>query len=151
MIRIKPIDAGNISDICTMLAEKNHEDVKDVDCTSCIAISIAVSKYVTDVYVNVIYEDSAYAGFFMYERSEKSAEKATIFKFVMSPSFEDWHEVRKRAFSHMLKGLKLQGVRNVAVSIDAAEDDMMQFYVSARFRLAEEPCNTAQRRCELEL
>ena len=146
MIRIKPIDAGNISDICTMLAEKNHAYVKGVDCTSCIAVSIAVSKYVTDVYVNAIYVDSIYAGFLMYERSEKSAEKATICKFIMSSSFEDRHEVRKRAFSYLLKGLKLHGVRNVAVSIDAAEDDMMQFYVSAGFRLAEELCNTAQRR-----
>ncbi len=136
MIRIKPIDVRNISDICTMFKEKNLADGKDIDCTSCIAVSIAVSKYVRDVYVNAIYEDSIYAGFFMYERSEKSAEKATILKFVLSPSFEDRHEVRERAFAHMLKGLKLQGVRIVAVSANMTDEDMMQLY-AAGFRMAE--------------
>lgn len=117
MIRIKAVDAQNILDVCELTTNQNGIGTTMEGCSCCNAISIAEAKYDLEMHPNAIYNNNVLIGFFMYQRNENHAEKATICRFMIDDKFQ--HKgFEEKALEHILRGLKIQGVKKVILLID---------------------------------
>lgn len=58
-------------------------------------------------------------GFFMYKRSETQADTAVIRRFMLGGRYRE-RGLEEKALEHVLKGLKLQGVKKVLITAGAA-------------------------------
>lgn len=99
----------------------------------CNAISIAEAKYHPEMHPNAIYNNNVLIGFFMYQRAENRADTATICRFMVDDRFQ--HKgLEEKALEHILRGLKIQGVRKVAIVIGRAHEKAKNLYLSFGFR-----------------
>ena len=98
----------------------------------CNAISIAEAKYHSELYPNAIYNNNVLIGFFMYQRTENHAETAIICRFMLDDRFRR-NRFEEKALEHILKGLKIQGVKEVIVIIDNANENAKKLYLSFGF------------------
>lgn len=119
MIRIKVVDAQNIFDVCKLTTNQNGTGTTMEECLYCNAISIAKAKYNPEMHPNAIYNNNVLIGFFMYQRAENQADTATICRFMIDYQFQQ-KGLGKKAFAHVLRGLKIQGVKKVILMIDNA-------------------------------
>ncbi len=149
MIKIKAVDRQNIFDVCELSANQESTGKKVVRCSYCNAISIAEAKYDSEMHPNAIYNNDVLIGFFMYKRAENQAEKATICRFMVNDGSQQ-KGLAEKALKHVLKGLKIQGVRNVVLIIDNSSENMHDLYLSFGFRFIGRP-NKTEYRYELEL
>ena len=78
MIRIKSVDAQNILDVCELTTNQDSIGITIGGHACCNAISIAETKYNSEMYPNAIYNNNVLIGFFTYKRTENQAETATI-------------------------------------------------------------------------
>lgn len=119
MIRIKMVDAQNIFDVCNLTTNQNGIGTTMEEYLCCNAISIAEAKYYPEMHPNAIYNNNVLIGFFMYHRAESQADTATIRRFMIDYQFQ--HKgLGKKAFAYVLRGLKIQGVKKVILTIDDA-------------------------------
>ena len=82
---------------------------------------------------NAIYNNDELIGFFMYKRAESQPDTATLCRFMIDYRFQ--HKgLGSKAFEHILKGLKIQGVRKVILMIDNTNETAKRSYVSFGFR-----------------
>lgn len=131
MIRIKAVDEENILDVCEL--KTNQDDI----CAArerhsyCNAISIAEAKYHSELYPNAIY-NNVLIGFFMYQRTENHAETAIICRFMLDDRFRR-NRFEEKVLEHILRGLKIQGVKEVIVIIDNANENAKKLYLSFGF------------------
>lgn len=87
------------------------------------------------MYPNAIYNNYVLIGFFMYERAENQADTATICRFMIDDRFQ--HKgLEEKALEHILRGLKIQGVRKVVSNIDSTNEMAKNLYRSFGFRFA---------------
>lgn len=136
MIKIKVVDTENILDVCGLTA--GHEFCPTQSpCSVCTALSIARSKFNPDMYVNAIYEGNTVIGYFMYERREEMAETATIYSFMLGGKTRH-KEQEEKAFEHILRGLKFQGVRKVFLALSEADETARDLYRAFGFHISEE-------------
>ncbi len=119
MIRIKAVDAQNILDVCELTTNQDGIGTTIKGCSRCNAISIAEAKYHSEMHPNAIYSNHVLIGFFMYQRAENHADKATICRFMIDDRFQQ-KGLEEKAFEHILRGLKIQGVKKVIIMIHAA-------------------------------
>ena len=132
MIRIKAIDAENVLDVCEL--KTNQDDI----CAArerhsyCNAISIAEAKYHSELYPNAIYNNNVLIGFFMYQRTDNHAETAIICRFMLDDRFRR-NRFEEKALEHILRGLKIQGVKEVIVIINNANENAKKLYLSFGF------------------
>lgn len=70
----------------------------------------------------------------MYKRAENQAEKATILRFMIDDRFRR-KGYEEKALEHILRGLKIQGVRKVEVIIDNANENEKNLYLSFGFHI----------------
>lgn len=119
MIRIKAVDAQNILDVCELTTNQDGIGTTMQGCSCCNAISIAEAKYDSEMHPHAIYNNTVLIGFFMYQRAENHAEKATICRFMIDDRFQQ-KGLEEKAFEHILKGLKIQGVKKVIIMINDA-------------------------------
>lgn len=135
MIQIKAIDAQNILEVCELTTK---QDIVGAACKGhfcCNAISIAETKYNPEMYPNAIYNNHVLIGFFMYERAENQADTVTICRFMIDDRFQ--HKgLEEKALEHILRGLKIQGVRKVVSNIDSTNEMAKNLYRSFGFRFA---------------
>lgn len=135
MIRIKAVDTENILAVCRLSTGQEVCPPRTL-CSACTALSIARSKFNPDMYVNAIYEGNTVIGFFMYERRQEMAETARICNFMLSE--ETRHkEQEEKAFEHILRGLKFQGVRKVFLALDEADEIAKDLYRAFDFHISE--------------
>lgn len=133
MIKIKAVDDENVLDVCEL--KTNQDDI----CAArerhsyCNAISIAEAKYHSELYPNAIYNNNVLIGFFMYQRTENHAETAIICRFMLDDRFRR-NRFEEKALEHILRGLKIQGVKEVIVIIDNANENAKKLYLSFGFR-----------------
>lgn len=121
MIRIKAVDAQNILDVCELTTNQDSIGSAMEGRSCCNAISIAETKYHSEMYPNAIYNNNVLIGFFMYKRTENQAETATICRFMIDDRFQ--HKgLEEKAFEHILRGLKIQGVKKVVLRLDNFEN-----------------------------
>lgn len=119
MIRIKTVDAQNILDVCQLTAKQAGIGKGMNGCACCNAISIAEAKYDAEMHPNAIYHNNVLVGFFMYQRAEDQADTATICRFMIDHKFQQ-NELGEKALQHILRGLKIQGVKKVIIKADDA-------------------------------
>ena len=137
MIKIKAVDDENVLDVCEL--KTNQDDI----CAArerhsyCNAISIAEAKYHSELYPNAIYNNNVLIGFFMYQRTETHAETAIICRFMLDDRFRH-NGFEEKAMEHILRGLKIQGVQEVMVRIDNANENAKKLYLSFGFHPAGE-------------
>lgn len=112
MIRIKAVDEQNILDVCGLTAHQDGIGTAINGCSHCNAISIAEAKYNMEMHPNAIYNNNVLIVFFMYQRAENQPDTATICRFMIADRFQK-DGLEEKALEHILKGLKIQGVKNV--------------------------------------
>ena len=149
MIRIKTVDAQNILPVCELTTSRDGIGATADGHFCCNAISIAEAKYDPELYPNAIYHNHVLIGFFMYERSEEEAETAIICRFMLDDRFRHMG-LEEQAFAHVLRGLKIQGVKKVISTADAADEDLKELYLPFGFHPAG-GTSRAVSRYELEL
>ena len=132
MIQIKAVDAQNILDVCELTTSKNFIGTTKERCSCCNAVSIAETKYHSEIYPNAIYSDNVLIGFFMYKRTENRAETAMICRFMIDDRFQQ-KGLEEKALEHILRGLKIQGVRRVVLTIDNTNEGVKHLYLSFGF------------------
>ena len=129
MIRIKSVDAQNILDVCELTTNQDNIGTTAERHSCCNAISIAEAKYDSEMHPNAIYNNNVLIGFFMYKRTEDQSETATICRFIIDNKFQ--HKgLEKKALEHILKGLKIQGVKKIALITDNANENAKNLYLS---------------------
>ena len=132
MIRIKAIDAENVFDVCELTTNQNGIGTIMENFLCCNAISIAEAKYYPEMHPNAIYNNNDLIGFFMYKRTENQPDTATLCRFMIDYRFQ--HKgLGSQAFAHMLKGLKIQGVRKVVLMVDNANEIAKKLYTAFGF------------------
>ena len=119
MIRIKAVDAQNILDVCKLTKSQDGIGLAIGRCSCCNAIFIAEAKYSPGMHPHAIYHNHVLIGFFMYQRAENQADTATIYRFMIDDRFQQ-RGLEEKALEHILKGLKIQGVKKVILMIDDA-------------------------------
>ena len=132
MIRIKAVDEQNISEVCKLTTSQDGICTAANGCSCCNAISIAEAKYDSQLHPNAIYNNNTLIGFFMYKRSENQAEKATIRRFMIDDKFQH-KDLEEKALEHILRGLKIQGVKKVVLMTDNANENAKKLYISFGF------------------
>ena len=133
MIRIKDIDADNIFDVCELTTNQNGIGTIMEEYLCCNAVSIAEAKYFSEMFPNAIYNNNVPIGFFMYKRTEEKPDTATLCRFMIDYRFQ--HKgLGKKAFEHILRGLKIQGVRKVILMIDDTNIIAKKLYLSFGFQ-----------------
>lgn len=148
MIRIKVVDAQNIRDVCRLTAAPHGGGATMGECGCCNAMSIAQATYSPDMHPNAIYHNQVLIGFFMYQRAENQADTATICRFMIGYPFQQ-KGLGKKAFEHVLRGLKIQGVKKIIVRIDDANMIAKKLCLSCGFQFTgktehDECCYTLQ-------
>lgn len=133
MIRITSVDAGNVIDMCELTTNQDGKGTVMEEFLCCNATSIAESKYHPDMHPNAIYNGDTPIGFFMYQRTESRPDTATLCRFMIDHKFQH-RGLGKKAFEHILRGLRIQGVRKVILMIDDANEIAKSLYVSFGFR-----------------
>lgn len=83
MIRVKAVDAQNILDVCKLKTSQDSIGMTMKGYSCCNAISIAETKYHSEMYPNAIYNNDVLIGFFLYKRTENHPETATICRFMI--------------------------------------------------------------------
>ena len=68
----------------------------------------------------------------MYQRTENHAETAIICRFMLDDRFRR-NMFEEKALEHILRGLKIQGVKEVIVIIDNANENAKKLYLSFGF------------------
>ena len=112
MIKIKAVDDENVLDVCEL--KTNQDDI----CAArerhsyCNAISIAEATCHPEMHSNAIYQNNALIGFFVYQRTESEPDTAVLCRFMLDDRFRE-HGNEEKAFAHILRGLKIQGVKTV--------------------------------------
>ena len=137
MIRIKAVDAQNISDVCELSTSQDVAAAKKEGRCRCNAISIAETRFDAEMHPNAIYNNNALIGFFMYKRAETQADTATICRFMLDDRFKD-KGLEEKALEHVLRGLKIQGVKRVILSATEANEEAEKLYRSFGFHAAGE-------------
>ena len=133
MIRIKDIDADNIFDVCELTTNQNGIGTIMEEYLCCNAVSIAEAKYFSEMFPNAIYNNNVPIGFFMYKRTGEKPDTATLCRFMIDYRFQ--HKgLGKKAFEHILRGLKIQGVRKVILMIDDTNIIAKKLYLSFGFQ-----------------
>ncbi len=133
MIRIKAVDTQNILDVCDLTTIQDSIGTTREAHFCCNAVSIAETKYNSEMYPNAIYNNTVLIGFFMYQRAENQADTATICRFMIDDRFQ--HKgLEKKALEHILRGLKIQGVKKVLLTIDNANENAKELYLSFGFQ-----------------
>ncbi len=130
MIRIKAVDAQNLLKVCRLTASRDCVGRKG-HCR-CNAVSIAEAKYHAELHPNAIYHNNALIGFFMYQRAEDHADTASILRFMIDDRFRQ-KGLAEKALEHILRGLKIQGVRKAVIILDGADEDAKSLYLSFGF------------------
>ena len=137
MIRIKAVDAQNILDVCELTTNQDGNGTTMEGCSCCNAISIAEAKYDSEMHPNAIYNNNVLIGFFMYQRTENQADTATICRFMIDDRFQQ-KGLEEKALEHILRGLKIQGVKKVVLIIDNANENAKNLYLSFGFHFTGE-------------
>ena len=137
MIRIKAVDAQNISDVCELSTSQDVAVAKTEGRCRCNAISIAETRFDAEMHPNAIYNNNALIGFFMYKRAETQADTATICRFMLDDRFKD-KGLEEKALEHVLRGLKIQGVKRVILSATETNEEAEKLYRSFGFHAAGE-------------
>ena len=133
MIRIKAVDTQNILDVCDLTTIQDSIGTTREAHFCCNAVSIAETKYNSEMHPNAIYNNTVLIGFFMYQRAENQADTATICRFMIDDRFQ--HKgLEKKALEHILRGLKIQGVKKVLLTIDNANENAKELYLSFGFQ-----------------
>ena len=133
MIRINDIDAENVFDVCELTTNQNGIGTIMEEYLCCNAVSIAEAKYFSEMFPNAIYNNNVPIGFFMYKRTEEKPDTATLCRFMIDYRFQ--HKgLGKKAFEHILRGLKIQGVRKVILMIDDTNIIAKKLYLSFGFQ-----------------
>lgn len=132
MIRIKAVDEQNILDVCELKTSQDDIDTTRGEHSCCNAISIAEAKYHSEMYPNAIYNNNVLIGFFMYQRTENHADTAIICRFMIDCRFQQ-KGLEEKAFEHILRGLKIQGVKKVILTIDNADEEAKNLYLAFGF------------------
>ena len=132
MIRIKAVDAQNMLDVCELSTHQNGVGMMTAGHFCCNAISIAETKYHPELHPNAIYHNHVLIGFFMYRRAEDHAETATICRFMVDDRFRQ-KGLEEKALEHILRGLKIQGVRRVIARLDHANENTRKLWLSFGF------------------
>ena len=133
MIRIKAVDAQNILDVCELTTNQDGIGRTLEGHSCCNAISIAETKYHPEMHPNAIYNNNVLIGFFMYIRTENQAETATICRFMVDDRFQQ-KGLEEKALEHVLRGLKIQGVKKVIFMIDEENQIAKKLCLSFGFR-----------------
>ena len=68
-------------------------------------------------------------GFFMYKRTTEQADTATICRFMIDRKFQN-KGLGREALQHILRGLKIQGVRKVLIMLDDTNEIAEKLYLS---------------------
>ena len=131
MIRIKGIDKQNILAVCGLTTDRDGAAEERHSYRN--ALSIAEAGYDPEMHFNAIYDNKVLIGFFMYKRPEHHSETAVICRFMIDDQFH--HKgFEKKALEHILRGLKIQGVRKVILMMDDADKIAENLSLSSGFR-----------------
>ena len=133
MIRIKAVDAQNLLDVCALSAKQDGVGAKRAGHFCCNAVCIAEAKYHPEMHPNAIYHNHGLIGFFLYERAENHPDTATICRFMIDDRFQH-RGLEAEALAHILRGLKIQGVRKAVLLIDQTNEAAKELYLSFGFR-----------------
>lgn len=133
MIRIKAVDAQNILDVCKLTKSQDGIGLAIGRCSCCNAISIAEAKYAPGMHPHAIYHNHVLIGFFMYQRAENQADTATIYRFMIDDRFQQ-RGLEEKALEHILKGLKIQGVKKVVFIINSTNGNAKNLSLSFGFQ-----------------
>lgn len=135
MIRIKAVDAQNLLDVCRLATAQDCICAAAEGHFRCNAVSIAETKYNSEMHPNAIYNNNTLIGFFMYERAEDQAETATIRRFMVDDRFQR-KGLEKKALEHILRGLKIQGVKKVILITAGTNEKEKHLYCSSGFHFS---------------
>lgn len=137
MIRIKAVDEQNILDVCKLKTKQDDGSSIIEEYSLCNTLSVVEAKYHSEMYPNVIYNNNVLIGFFMYKRTENQADTAIIYRFMVDDRFQK-KGLEGKSFEYVLRGLKIQGVKRVYLTIDNTNDSLKELCLSFGFRFTGE-------------
>lgn len=149
MIQIKAVDAQNVGEVCRLAAGQNCLGPARGCSPRCNALSIAEASYRGDMHPNAIYHNHRLIGFFLYQRPESHADTATLCRFMVDGRFRQ-EGLEETALEHILRGLKIQGVKQVEAHLEPGDGRAEALLLACGFRLAEENTHTARYTCRFE-
>lgn len=88
-------------------------------------------------------------GFFLYQRPESYADTATLCRFMVDGRFRR-EGLEEKALEHILRGLKIQGVKQVEALLEQEGERSRALLLACGFHLAEENTHTARYVCRFE-
>ena len=135
MIRIKAVVSENILEVCELTTKQDGVRATAEGRSYYNALSIAEAKYDLEMHPNAIYNNNVLIGFFMYQRVENQADIATVCRFMVDNRFQK-KGLEEKALEHILRGLKIQGVKKVIFFVDDANEEAKNLYLSFGFDLA---------------
>ena len=133
MIRIKAVDAQNLLDVCELSAKQDGIGTTRAGHFCCNAVCIAEAKYHPEMHPNAIYHNHVLIGFFLYQRAENQTDTATICRFMLDCRFQQ-KGLEEKALEHILRGLKIQGVKKVIFLADNANEEAKNLSLSFGFQ-----------------
>ena len=133
MIQIKAVDAENIWDVCGLASRQDSLAAAAWGQPCCNAVFLAETKFHPHMHPQAIYSNHSLVGFFLYTRAENQAETATILRFMIDDRFRQ-KGLEEKALEHILHGLKIQGVKKVALMLGNADESMKLRCLSLGFR-----------------
>lgn len=149
MIKIKAVDGQNILDVCGLKTDQDDGRMATGGRSCCNAVSIAEANYHPELYPNAIYSNNVLIGFFMYQRTENQADTAIIRRFMIDSRFQR-KGLEEKALEHILRGLKIQGVKKVILTIDDADESAQDLCLAVGSHFIGE-IDKGGRYCKLEL
>lgn len=144
MIKIKAVDEQNILDVCRLKTGQDTIPETGGGCSRCNAISIAEATCHPEMHPNAIYQNNALIGFFVYQRTESEPDTAVLCRFMLDDRFRE-HGNEEKAFAHILRGLKIQGVKTVIFVVANENESAKKLCCSFGFRFTGETDKTGCR------
>ena len=102
-----------------------------------IIVSTHIIEEIAKTIEKLIIIDRGSIGFFMYKRPEAQAETAVIYRFMLGSKYRD-RGLEAKALEHVLKGLKIQGVKKVSLMAGECDKDTKNLCLSFGFHPAGE-------------
>lgn len=88
-------------------------------------------------------------GFFLYQRPESHADTAILCRFMVDGRFRR-EGLEEKALEHILRGLKIQGVKQVEALLEQDGGRSRALLLACGFRLMEETTHTTRYVCRFE-
>ncbi|MCI9127876.1 MAG: GNAT family N-acetyltransferase [Eubacterium sp.] len=133
MIIIKEVSYDNIFDVCELTTNKDGIGTTMEEFICCNAISIAESKYYSEMYPKAIYSGNTLIGFFMYKQTKAEQDIAVICRFMIDYKYQG-KGLGRESFVAILSYFRQSEFKKIVLMIDENNIIAKKLYISFGFK-----------------